>query len=43
MTLTRILYTIGIGAALGASMALPIAAMLAPVPTLPVQRSGVVL
>lgn len=41
--LILILRTLAIGAALGASFALPIAAMLTPVPKVPVERSGVVL
>ena len=43
MNIPLILRTLAIGAALGASFALPIAAMLAPVPTVPVERPGVLL
>ena len=43
MHISRILFTLGIGSALGACLALPIAAMHAPIPTVPVCRQGVVL
>lgn len=43
MPISRILFTLGIGSALGACLALPIAAMVAPIPTVPVCRQGVIL
>lgn len=43
MLIPRFLATLGIGAALGACLALPIAAMVAPVPTLPICPQGRVL
>lgn len=43
MNIPLILRTLAIGAALGGAFALPIAAMLTPVPRVPVERPGVVL
>ena len=43
MNIPLILRTLAIGAALGGAFALPIAAMLTPVPKVPVERPGVVL